>query len=46
MIRAARAALLLAAAPVRAQDALLILDASNAMWGRAEGQPPIAMARR
>lgn len=37
----------LAAAPAAAQarDALLILDASNSMWGRVDGRPKIVIAR-
>lgn len=37
--------LLLTALPARAQDALLVLDASNSMWGRVDGRPKIAIAR-
>ncbi|WP_270938691.1 VWA domain-containing protein, partial [Falsiroseomonas oryzae] len=33
------------ALPARAQDAVLVLDASNSMWGRVDGQPKIAIAR-
>ncbi len=40
-------ALLLATLPARAQapDAILILDASNSMWGRVDGRPKIVIAR-
>jgi Ca-activated chloride channel family protein len=45
-MRAALALLLLAlATPARAQDALLVLDASNSMWGRIDGRPKTAIAR-
>ncbi len=47
-MRAALALLLaLVAAPAAAQtpDALLILDASNSMWGRVDGRPKIVIAR-
>jgi Ca-activated chloride channel family protein len=39
------AVMLAAALPARAQDALLVLDASNSMWGRVDGRPKIAIAR-
>jgi Ca-activated chloride channel family protein len=35
----------LLALPARAQDALLVLDASNSMWGRVDARPKIAIAR-
>jgi Ca-activated chloride channel family protein len=38
-------AALLVAQPVRAQDGMLVLDASNSMWGRVDGRPKIAVAR-
>jgi Ca-activated chloride channel family protein len=38
-------ALLALALPARAQDAVLVLDASNSMWGRVDGRPKIAIAR-
>jgi Ca-activated chloride channel family protein len=38
-------ALLLPALPARAQETMLILDASNSMWGRVEGRPKIVIAR-
>lgn len=37
--------LLLAAPAARAQDSILVLDASNSMWGRVDGRPKIAIAR-
>jgi len=37
--------LLLVAPAARGQDSMLILDASNSMWGRVEGRPKIAIAR-
>lgn len=33
------------AAPARAQDTMLILDASNSMWGRVDARAKIAIAR-
>ncbi|WP_237217203.1 vWA domain-containing protein, partial [Falsiroseomonas oryziterrae] len=37
---------LTAVAPAaRAQDSLLVLDASNSMWGRVDGRPKIVVAR-
>jgi Ca-activated chloride channel family protein len=39
------AALLAAPAAAQAPDALLILDASNSMWGRVDGRPKIVIAR-
>jgi Ca-activated chloride channel family protein len=39
------AALLALALPARAQDAVLVLDASNSMWGRVDGRQKIAIAR-
>lgn len=38
-------ALLMLAPPARAQDTVLLLDASNSMWGRVDGRPKIAVAR-
>jgi Ca-activated chloride channel family protein len=38
-------ALLALALPARAQDAVLVLDASNSMWGRVDGRQKIAIAR-
>jgi len=38
-------ALLVLAPAARAQETMLILDASNSMWGRVEGRPKIAIAR-
>jgi Ca-activated chloride channel family protein len=37
--------LLAMALPARAQDSVLVLDASNSMWGRVDGRPKIAVAR-
>ncbi|MGG5818141.1 vWA domain-containing protein [Falsiroseomonas sp. HW251] len=33
------------AAPAQAQDTMLVLDASNSMWGRVDGRAKIAIAR-
>jgi Ca-activated chloride channel family protein len=38
-------ALTLLAAPAAAQDSVLVLDASNSMWGRVDARPKIAIAR-
>jgi Ca-activated chloride channel family protein len=38
-------AVLFLALPARAQETMLILDASNSMWGRVDGRPKIAIAR-
>lgn len=35
----------LLAPAARAQDGVLVLDASNSMWGRVDGRPKIAIAR-
>lgn len=35
----------LPAPPARAQDGVLVLDASNSMWGRVDGRPKVAIAR-
>ncbi len=37
--------LLLIALPARAQETMLVLDASNSMWGRVDGRPKILVAR-
>lgn len=37
--------LLLLALPARGQESMLVLDASNSMWGRVDGRPKILIAR-